>query len=55
MSQSKQRQPTILVTDTGRGSAISIIRSLGRKGWRVIAADSDPRSLGFQSRYAHEQ
>jgi predicted ATP-grasp superfamily ATP-dependent carboligase len=44
-----------LVTDSSRGSAISIIRSLGRKGWRVIAADSDPRSLGFHSRYAHEQ
>jgi len=55
MSRSKEGQPTILVTDVGRGSAISIIRSLGRKGWRVIAADSDPRSLGFHSRYAHEQ
>lgn len=44
--------PTVLVTDSGRGSAISIIRSLGRRGWRVIAADSDPRSLGFRSRFA---
>ncbi|MBX3011391.1 MAG: ATP-grasp domain-containing protein [Caldilineaceae bacterium] len=49
----KQSQPTILVTDTGRGSAISIIRSLGRRGWRVIAADADPNSLGFRSRYVH--
>lgn len=49
----KQSQPTILVTDTGRGSAISIIRSLGRKGWRVIAADADAKSLGFRSRYVH--
>ena len=49
----KQSQPTILVTDTSRGSAISIIRSLGRRGWRVIAADADPKSLGFRSRFVH--
>jgi predicted ATP-grasp superfamily ATP-dependent carboligase len=46
------KPPVILVTDAGRGSALAIIRSLGRKGWRVIAADSDPHSLGFRSRYA---
>jgi predicted ATP-grasp superfamily ATP-dependent carboligase len=45
------RAPTILVTDAGRGSAVAIIRSLGRKGYRVIAADADPRSVGFRSRY----
>ena len=45
---------TILVTDAGRGSAISIIRALGRSHWRVIAADSMPNSLGFRSRYAAE-
>lgn len=44
----------ILVTDAGRGSAITIIRSLGRRGWHVIAADSNPGSLGFRSRYARE-
>jgi predicted ATP-grasp superfamily ATP-dependent carboligase len=44
--------PTILVTDTSRGSSIAIIRSLGRKGWRVIAADSCSNSLGFYSQYA---
>jgi predicted ATP-grasp superfamily ATP-dependent carboligase len=44
-----------MVTDAGIGSAIAIIRSLGRKGWRVIAADCDPHSPGFHSRYAHEQ
>lgn len=43
---------TILVTDAGRGSAISIIRSLGSRGWTVIAADADPHSPGFRSRYA---
>jgi len=46
-----ERRSTVLVTDAGRGSAIAIIRSLGRRGWRVIAADSSPRSLGFRSRY----
>lgn len=45
--------PTVLVTDAGLGSAVSVIRSLGRKGMRVIAADSGPRSPGFWSRYAH--
>ncbi len=44
----------ILVTDAGRGSAIAIVRALGRRGCRVIAADSNPRSLGFRSRYADE-
>jgi NAD(P)-dependent dehydrogenase (short-subunit alcohol dehydrogenase family) len=48
-------KPTVLVTDAGRGSAIAIIRSLGRRGWRVIAADYDRRSLGFQSRHASER
>jgi len=40
------------VTDASRGSALAIIRSLGRAGWRVIAADAEPRSLGSLSRYA---
>jgi predicted ATP-grasp superfamily ATP-dependent carboligase len=44
----------ILVTDAGRGSAITVIRSLGRRGWHVIAADSNPNSLGFRSRYAND-
>ena len=51
----EQCRGTVLVTDADRSSAIAIIRSLGRKGWRVIAADSDSRSLGFRSRYAHDQ
>lgn len=46
-----EKRPTALVTDANRGSAIAIIRSLGRRGWRVIAADDSPRSLGFRSRY----
>lgn len=55
MSQAKPGGRTILVTDAGRGSAISIIRSLGRRGWTVIAADADPHSPGFRSRYAHRR
>ena len=55
MSADKQPIPTIMVTDAGRGSAIAFIRSLGRRGWRVIAADSDARSPGFRSRYAQER
>jgi predicted ATP-grasp superfamily ATP-dependent carboligase/thymidylate kinase len=49
------RQARILVTDAGRGSAISIIRSLGRRGMHVIAADSKARSPGYYSRFAAER
>jgi predicted ATP-grasp superfamily ATP-dependent carboligase len=52
MSAVNNGMPTVLVTDAARGSAIAIIRSLGRRGWRVIAGDSQPRSPGFHSRYA---
>jgi len=51
MQSNAPGKPTILVTDAGRGSAIAIIRSLGRRGWRVIAADCDRHSPGFRSRY----
>lgn len=54
MSRASQNRPTIFVTDAGRGSAIAMIRSLGSKNWDVIAADSDPHSPGFHSRYARE-
>jgi predicted ATP-grasp superfamily ATP-dependent carboligase len=43
--------PRVLVTDAGRGSAIAVIRSLGRRGLDVIAADSEARSPGYCSRY----
>ena len=46
---------TVLVTDADRGSALSIIRSLGRRGWRVIAAGPDEGSIGFRSRHAAER
>jgi len=52
MAKGNGAAPTVLVTDAGRGSAVAFIRSLGRKGYRVIAADADPRSVGFRSRYA---
>lgn len=48
------RAATVLVTDASRGSAIAILRSLSRKGHRVIAADSDPRSAGFRSRWVQK-
>ena len=44
----------ILVTDAERGSAVSIIRSLGRLGWRVFPAASRADSPGFRSRLASE-
>jgi predicted ATP-grasp superfamily ATP-dependent carboligase len=43
---------SVLVTDASRSAAIAIIRSLGRRGLHVIAADSEGRSPGFYSRYA---
>ena len=52
---SGRRPATILVTDASRGSALAIIRSLGRSGYRVLAADCDPRSPGFRSRWATER
>jgi predicted ATP-grasp superfamily ATP-dependent carboligase len=47
--------PRVLVTDAARGSAITVIRSLGRRGLEVIAADSEARSPGFYSRYASDR
>lgn len=52
MPDNKIEAPTVLVTDADRGSALAIIRSFRRKGWRVIAAASDRLSPGFYSRYA---
>lgn len=45
----------VLVTDAGRGSAVAFIRSLGRRGWRITAADSDRSSPGFRSRYTTDR
>lgn len=51
MQDNKEYKATVLVTDVSRGCAIAIIRSLGRAGYRVIAADSDPNCIGFKSKY----
>lgn len=45
----------LLVTDASRGSAVAFIRSLGRRGWRVTAADTDRRSPGFRSRWTTDR
>jgi predicted ATP-grasp superfamily ATP-dependent carboligase len=45
----------VLVTDASRGSAVAFIRSLGRRGWRITAADSKRSSAGFHSRYATDR
>jgi predicted ATP-grasp superfamily ATP-dependent carboligase len=42
----------LLVTDAGRGSAVTIIRSLARRGWHVIAADDNRLAPGLYSRHA---
>lgn len=42
---------TVLVTDAERGSALAVIRSLGRRGHRVIAAACQRLVPGFYSRY----
>jgi len=54
MQRTEAPRGTVLVTDVGRSSAIAVLRSLGRAGYRVIAVDFDPHSLGFHSRYAHK-
>jgi predicted ATP-grasp superfamily ATP-dependent carboligase len=51
----RRQKPCVLVTDASRGSAVSIIRSLGRRGMHVIAADSEARSPGYSSAYAGER
>ena len=51
----EERLQTVLVTDAERGSALAIIRSLNRKGLRVVAAASDSLSPGFRSRHAQER
>jgi predicted ATP-grasp superfamily ATP-dependent carboligase len=42
----------ILVLDANQRSSLAIIRSLGRRGLKVIAADYRPHSIGGASRYA---
>ncbi len=49
--QREEYKATVLVADVSRSCAVAIIRSLGRAGYKVIAADSDPNSIGFKSKY----
>jgi predicted ATP-grasp superfamily ATP-dependent carboligase len=42
----------VLVTDARRGSAVAFIRSLGRRGDHVVAADATAPSAGMRSRFA---
>lgn len=51
IQDNKKYKATVLVTDVSRGCSIAIIRSLGRAGYKVIAADSDPKCIGFKSKY----
>lgn len=44
----------VLVLDANQRSALAIIRSLGRRGLKVIAGDHHASSLGAASRYATE-
>jgi predicted ATP-grasp superfamily ATP-dependent carboligase len=46
------RRATVLALDAGTRAGVWVIRSLGRKGIRVIAGDHDPTSIGFRSRFA---
>jgi predicted ATP-grasp superfamily ATP-dependent carboligase len=45
---------SVLVLDANQRSALAIIRSLGMKGLRVVAADYIEPSLGSASRYASD-
>lgn len=44
--------PTVLITNAELSSSLSIIRSLGRQGWSVVAGSSRPDAPGHHSRYA---
>jgi len=44
--------PNILVLDANQRSALAVIRSLGRRGMRVVAGDHGTAPLGGASRYA---
>jgi predicted ATP-grasp superfamily ATP-dependent carboligase len=45
----------ILVTDAQMRQSLAIIRSLGKKGLKVIAGDSEIISTGFFSRYTYKR
>src|ERR1700761_2403978 len=43
---------TAVVVEVAWVNGLAAIRSLGRKGLRVLAVDNRPFALGFRSRYA---
>ena len=46
-------RPSVLVTDAGFTPGLTVVRSLGRGGWRVIATHGEDRPRWSTSRYAH--
>jgi predicted ATP-grasp superfamily ATP-dependent carboligase len=54
-ARSTRPAPRVLVTDAERGSAVSVIRSLGRAGWEVTAASARPGAPGLRSRYSRHR
>lgn len=47
--------PRVLVTDSSERAALAVIRSLGKKGIEVIAADSVGFNAGFFSKYSSQR
>jgi predicted ATP-grasp superfamily ATP-dependent carboligase len=45
----------VFVTDASERAALSVIRSLGRKGIEVVAGDSEKFSMGFFSKYCRRK
>ncbi len=43
--------PKVIVTDASERAALAVIRSLGKRGIEVIAADSINFNMGFLSKY----
>lgn len=48
------RHRRILVTDAERGSALAVVRALGRAGHTVVTAATTPRTVAGASRYARD-
>jgi predicted ATP-grasp superfamily ATP-dependent carboligase len=46
--------PRVLVTDASERAALAVIRSLGKKGIKVVAAESVGLNAGFLSKYSSE-
>lgn len=47
-----RRPPSVLVTDAGYVPGLTVVRSLGRNGWRVVACHGEARPTWSRSRYA---